>query len=135
MIVRISHVTILVRDQDEALAWYTGKLGFEKRADTVFGSGLRWLTVAPKGQPHPQIVLQKPMPELHRERAKEMDALVGEGTMWALETEDCRKAFAELSSRGVRFTSPPEEMPWGITAVFTDLYGNPFMLLEPRAYA
>lgn len=135
MITRLSHITIMVRDQDEALAWYTEKLGFEKRVDTVFGSGFRWLTVAAKGQAHPQVVLQKPSPELHGERAKQMMALVGQGTMWALETDDCRKDFQELSSRGVRFTSPPEEMPWGIMAVFTDLYGNPFTLLEPRAYA
>ena len=60
MITKLGHVTILVRDQDEALEFYTEKLGLEKRTDVPFGPGMRWLTVAPKGQREVAIVLQQP---------------------------------------------------------------------------
>lgn len=135
MITRISHITLLVRDQDEALAWYTGKLDFEKRVDTVFDRGFRWLTVAPRGQAHPQIVLQKPVPELHGEGWKELMRHVGLGTACVLETDDCRRDYRELSARGVKFTGAPQDMFWGVQAVFSDLYGNPFVLVEPRGFA
>ncbi len=136
MITKLSHITLIVRDQDEALAWYIDKLGFEKRVDSEFGPGFRWLTVAPRGLGWPQIVLQQPLPALHgEERAKRMMLLIGQAATWSLETDDCRKDYEELSRRGVRFTAPPEELPWGILATFTDLYGNPFNLIEPRALA
>ncbi len=136
MITRVSHITILVRDQDEALAWYTGMLGFEKRVDSVFGPGFRWLTVAPRGQGWPQIVLQQPVPALHGdERAKRLMLLIGQNPGLVLETDDCGRDYQELSRKGVGFTRTPEETPWGIVAGFQDLYANPFELLEPRAWA
>lgn len=135
MITRLTHITVFVRDQDEALAWYTEKLGFEKRVDSVFGNGFRWLTVAARGQANPQIVLQKPLPGLHSDGGKELMRLIGKGAPCVLETDDCEDDHRQLSARGVRFTASPEEMPWGIQAVFSDLYGNPFVLVEPRALA
>lgn len=60
VITKLIRVTILVRDQDEALRWYPEKLGFEKKADKIFGQGFRWLTIAPKNQREVEIVLQKP---------------------------------------------------------------------------
>jgi predicted enzyme related to lactoylglutathione lyase len=126
-------VTILVRDQEEALTWYIEKLGFEKRADQMFGPDMRWLTVAPKEQTDLEILLQKPVVALHGESGvQELLERVGENTTWVLQTDDCRNTFEELEARGVHFTSEPEVMPWGISAVFEDLYGNPFNLLEPR---
>lgn len=133
MITRLSHITLPVRDQDEALAWYVEKLGFEKRVDEAFGSGLRWLTIAPKGQAWPQIVLQELLPETQGESPQQ--AFLVRGAAWVLETDDCRKDYQELAARGVKFTSRPEEMPWGIQAFFLDLYGNAFVLVEPRAWA
>lgn len=130
MIKRLTHVTILVRDQDEALRWYTEKLGFEKRSDEIFGPGARWLTVAPKGQDI-EIVLQKPDPALHgKQSAKKLVKHIGWGTTWVLSSTDCRKDHKVLRSRGVKFVSPPEDVPWGLEAVFEDLYGNPFALVE-----
>lgn len=135
MITKISHITVLVRDQDEALAWYRDKLGFEKRVDSLFGPDLRRLTVAPKGQSGPQIVLQKPLPDLHGPGWERLMERVGRGTELVLESDDCWKDYQELTARGVRFAGAPEESAWGIQALFADLYGNPIVLLEPRAFA
>jgi uncharacterized glyoxalase superfamily protein PhnB len=133
MITKLIRVTILVRDQDEALRWDTEKLGFEKKADQIFGQASRWLTIAPKNQREVQIVLQKPDAELQgRDFAKKLLERVGQGTTWVLETADCRNTFEELKNRGVKCISPLEERPWGVGALFEDLYGNPFCLLEPR---
>lgn len=133
MITKLIRVTILVRDQDEALAYYTEKLGLEKRADIVFGPGVRWLTVAPRDQEELEIVLQKPEVALHGdEGVKEMLVRVGQGTTWVFQADDCRKTYQELISRGVKFVSTPQEQMYGIEAIFEDLYGNIFSLLEPR---
>jgi len=125
-ITKLSHVTIIVPDQNEALAWYTEKLGFEKRADDG-GSmpGYRWLTVAPKGQQGLEIALFQARDE--RERS-----WVGQGTLWVLETDDCRTTCKELETRGVTILSQPDQMPWGVSAIIQDLYGNPYNLLEVR---
>jgi uncharacterized glyoxalase superfamily protein PhnB len=125
--------TILVRDQDEALRWYAEKLNFKKMADQQFGPGSRWLTVAPKDQKELQIVLLKPDAIMHGKRmAQELTQRIGKGTTWVLEVDNCRKTYEELTSRGVKFRGPPEERPYGTEAVFEDLYGNPWDLLEPK---
>src|SRR5580658_3561064 len=83
MIIRLTLVTILVRDQDEALQWFTEVLGLEKRQDAAFGKGGRWLVVAPSGQNDFGIVLQKPDPNVHgEERARERNGQIGKGTTW-----------------------------------------------------
>lgn len=124
-ILKLSQVTVIVRDQEEALKWYTEVLGFVKREDHS-GGDFRFLTVSPEGQADVEIVLHKAQNERQAGR-------VGRGPMLAFETEDCRKTFRELTERGVIFTSPPEEFHWGVSAVFRDLYGNPFGLVQPAA--
>lgn len=131
MLTKLGHVTVLVRDQDEALRFYTEKLGMEKRDDQRMGE-FRWLTVAPKGG-DTAIVLQRPgAPFQSPEAAERMIAQVGQGTTWVVETDDCRKEHAALAGRGVKFREEPRDMPWGVSAVFEDLYGNPYNLLELR---
>ncbi len=135
MAMRLTHVTVVVRDQDEAVKWYTEKLGFEKRADdTTTMAGLRWLTVAPPGQKEPEIVLNKPDPRMmgteHEKMMKDMLATIGKNPTWVLWTDDCMKTYQELKAKGVQFPFPPEKQPWGLSAVFVDLYGNPYNLLE-----
>src|SRR5215470_12625428 len=120
MLTKLGHVTVLVRDQDEALRSYTEKLGMEKRDDQKAGD-FRWLTVAPRGA-DTAIVLLRPG------EAAEI-ARVGQGTTWVVETDDCRKEHAAMAARGVKFRDEPHEMPWGVSAVFEDLYGNPYNLL------
>jgi catechol 2,3-dioxygenase-like lactoylglutathione lyase family enzyme len=132
MITHLARVTIVVRDLDEALAFYTGKLGFQTRADATFGPGVRWLTVAPPGQHELEIVLQRPDPTFHGEqRAAEMLASIGKNPTWVLHTTDCQGDYGHLVERGVTFSSPPTEQPYGLEAVFLDLYGNSYSLLQP----
>lgn len=121
-IARLSSVMILVADQDEALRWYTEKLGLAKKVDETYGEGMRWLTVAPKGEGAVEIVLEKAP-------AGKADQ-VGKSTAWVFETTDCRRAYETLDARGVKFVTPPQDMPWGVQAVFQDLYGNTFTLIS-----
>src|SRR3954468_23998185 len=133
MIQRLTHVTVIVRDQDEALRFYTDQLGMVIRDDRRMGA-FRWLTVTPSPDSPVAIVLQKPSaPYQTPAEAETMLARVGHGTMWVVETSDCRGTAEALKARGVKFTVEPEAMPWGVSAVFTDLYGNPYNLLQPVA--
>jgi predicted enzyme related to lactoylglutathione lyase len=133
MITRLAIVTILVRDQDEALRYYTDLLGFEKRADETFGPGVRWVTVAPAGQQEVEIALQKPEPALHGEElARKLMERVGQGTTWSFTTDDCRATYEELEARGVQFVSPPTDQYYGVEAIFVDPYGNTFSMVERK---
>jgi predicted enzyme related to lactoylglutathione lyase len=123
---KISHITIIVRDQDEALKWYTEKFGFEKRADDASMPGYRWLTVAPKGQKEVEIVLFK------ARDAKEQ-SWVGQGTLWMLASDNCRATCKDLAARGVKILSEQQDYPWGTGATVEDLYGNPFNILTLRS--
>jgi predicted enzyme related to lactoylglutathione lyase len=125
MLNKLSVVTVLVRDQDEALEFYTEKLGLEKLDDVPFGEGNRWLTVTAKDQKDLQIFLCKA-------DSFGMDLMdhVGKAPSWAFGTDNCRETYETLSARGVKFTSPPTEQPWGIQAIFEDLYGNKFSVVQ-----
>lgn len=117
---KIATLTIAVRDQDEALQWFTEKLDFEKRVD-LSAPGMRWLTVAPKQQKEVEFVL-----------ASWFAKLVGKNAPCVLETHDCQGTYRTLKGRGVRFSQTPSEKPYGIEAVFEDLYGNTYALVERR---
>lgn len=134
MLTRLTHFTVLVADDDEALAWYRDVLGFVVRDDQTFGPGMRWITVSPPNQSELRIVLQKPNPAMHGDaQAAAMQQRIGQGTTTVLETDDCQGDFALLSARGVHFSAPPFEMAWGTSAVFQDLYGNSYNLLQPSS--
>lgn len=133
MIRRLSHLSIWVRDQEEALKWYVEKLDFQKRMDdaaTILG--LRWLTVAPKDQKELEIVLALPQWAETEAAVKDHQRLIGKSSGFVLVTDDCRTDYEKLKSRGVEFDGPPQEMPGGISANFKDLYGKWFNLLQPR---
>jgi predicted enzyme related to lactoylglutathione lyase len=117
---KIATLTIAVNDQDEALRWFTERLGFEKRMD-LSAPGMRWLTVAPKNQKEVEFVLASWFPD-H----------VGKNAPCVVETENCRDAFETLGQRGVAFSQPPTERPYGVEAVFQDLYGNSYALVERK---
>jgi len=132
MISRLSHATVWVLDQDEALAFYTTKLGFEVRAD-VRMEGFRWLTVGSPRQPDVEIILAYPGPPmLDPESAAQIRAMVAKGALGAgvFATDDCNGTFSELSGRGVRFLQEPTERSYGIEATFRDNSGNWFSLTE-----
>ena len=129
-------VSVLVNDQDEALQFYTEKLGLEKRIDMIYGPGMRWVTVAPKGQRKPEIALAKPDAMLHNaaylKDAKERTAY---GIAWMFDTDDCWQSYEMLLARGVTFITTPTKQLYGVEAVFVDPYGNIFSLLEPSPEA
>jgi catechol 2,3-dioxygenase-like lactoylglutathione lyase family enzyme len=137
--IRFASAQVWVHDQDEALAFYTDKLGFEVRADaTIPEMGFRWLTVGPPGQDDVSIVLM-PFPArlLDDAGAEVLRGAMARGLAGTvfLTTDDCRAAYEELSARGVEFSEPPEERPYGIDAGFRDPSGNPIRLTQLREVA
>jgi uncharacterized glyoxalase superfamily protein PhnB len=136
--IRIATAQLWVHDQDEALAFWTHKVGFEVREDvTVPEMGnFRWLTVAPPEQEDFAIVLMAiPGPpmldEVTRAQVAELTAKGFAGTVF-LTTEDCMKSYEELSGRGVEFTETPEDRPYGIDCGFRDPSGNSVRLSQLR---
>lgn len=129
--IQLAIISILVQDQDEALQFYTEKLGLEKRTDVTYGPGLRLLTVAPKGQQKPEIALARPDPVRHTpERIEEVMEQIGGGAGWVFVTDDCHKMYETLQMRGVKFVSAPIKHLYGIEAIFQDPSGNTFSLIE-----
>jgi catechol 2,3-dioxygenase-like lactoylglutathione lyase family enzyme len=118
----------MVGDQDEALAWYTDKLGFELRDDTTFGDW-RWLTVAAPGD---EFLISLIDPKVRPDVDADVRSLMARGGLNGLiiQTDDCRAAYEELSARGVEFTSEPEEYFYGIDCGFRDPFGNSFRLTQ-----
>lgn len=138
MIDRLSHTTIWVTDQDEALKFYTEKLGFEVRMDATL-EGFRWLTVGPKSQPDLEIVLMKPGagPMMDQETTDRMMELIRKGVMGSgvFHTNDCRATYEELKAKGVEFIAPPEDRPYGVEALMKDNSGNWFSMTEPKPFS
>jgi catechol 2,3-dioxygenase-like lactoylglutathione lyase family enzyme len=136
-VIRIAHAQLWVHDQDEALAFYTEKLGMEVRADvTVPELGdFRWLTVAPPGQDGISVALMAiPGPPVFdaetSEQVKNLMAKGCAGTVF-LTTDDLKASYDELKARGVEFVDEPEERPYGIDSSFRDPSGNHFRLTQP----
>ena len=121
MVGKLTHVIVVVADYDEALAWYTEKLGLEPRMDNAFGEGARFVTVAAPGQ-DVEIVLHKPFGG--------SDQQPGGNGGFVFSSDDCRRDAAEIQQRGVRITQGPEDVPWGVQAVFEDIYGNCHVIVE-----
>ena len=131
MIERLSIVPLIVKDLDEALEFYTEKLGFEKVTDVNMGP-MRFLTVAPKQGTGTEILLQVPDAKIiGEERAAELLDQVGKNPSWIFVVDDCVKTVEELRGKGVEIWREPTKLPYGIQASFTDLYGNGFVLQEP----
>ena len=133
---KIANAQLWVHDQDEALAFYTDKLGMEVRADVTMPEmgDFRWLTVGPVGQPDIAIVLMAipGPPVMDAETKAEVEALMAKGFAGTvfLTTDDCQRDYEHLKSRGVEFTEAPEERPYGIDCGFRDPSGNSFRLTE-----
>jgi len=139
--IRIANAQLWVHDQDEALAFYTEKLGFEVRTDATVPElgNFRWLTVSPAGQPDVAIVLMAipGPPVMDEEVASQVRSLMATGFAGTifLTTEDCQASYEELKARGVEFTEEPEERPYGIDSGFRDPSGNSFRLTQVREMA
>ena len=139
--IRISTVQLWVHDQDEALAFYTKKVGLEVRADVTLPEmgDFRWLTVGPAGQPDIAIVLMAipGPPVMDAETADEVRALMAKGFAGTvfLTTDDAYASYEELKGRGVEFVEAPEERPYGIDAGFRDPSGNHIRLTQVKELA
>jgi predicted enzyme related to lactoylglutathione lyase len=139
--IKISTVQLWVHDQDEALAFYTRKVGMEVRADVTVAElgNFRWLTVGLAGQPDIAIVLMAipGPPVMDAATADEVRNLMGKGFAGTvfLTTDDCQASYEELSNRGVEFVEKPEERPYGIDAAFRDPSGNNIRLTQVREFA
>ena len=139
MLKRLTHVQVWVHDQDEALRFYTEKLGMELREDvTVPEMGnFRWLSVGVPGQDDVAITLMDiPGPPVFEEETRQkIQDLLARGASGGLffTTDDAQTAYEELKNRGVEFTQEPTEQPYGIDAGFRDPSGNHFRMTQSRS--
>ena len=139
--IRFANTQLWVNDQDEALAFWTEKLGFEVRMDVTLPElgSFRWLTVGPAGQPDVAVVLMPiPGPPMMDDAtADQLRDLMAKGFAGAvfLTTDDCQASYEELRARGVEFTEPPTDRPYGIDSGFRDPSGNVIRLTQVRALA
>jgi catechol 2,3-dioxygenase-like lactoylglutathione lyase family enzyme len=132
---KLTHVQVWVHDQDEALAFYTDKLGMELREDvTVPEMGnFRWLSVGIPGQDVSITLMAIPGPPVFDDETREsINKLLAKGASGGLffATDDAQKSYDELKNRGVEFTQEPTEQPYGIDAGFRDASGNHFRLAQ-----
>lgn len=136
---KITNAQLWVHDQDEALAFYTEKLGMEVVQDVTLAEmgGFRWLTVAPAGQPDVSIVLmaipgEPVMDAATQKQVKELMAKGFAGTVF-MTTDDVWSEYTALKERGVEFSDEPTEQPYGIDTGFRDPSGNQFRLAQVKA--
>jgi len=134
--IKIANAQLWVHDQDEALAFYTEKVGMEVRADVTMPEmgDFRWLTVGPPGQEDVSITLMAipGPPVMDAETAEQVSNVMAKGFAGTvfLTTDDCQASYEELKGRGVEFTETPEERPYGIDSGFRDPSGNSIRLTQ-----
>jgi predicted enzyme related to lactoylglutathione lyase len=134
MLNKLTYVNVWVDDQDEALAFYTEKLGMELREDITMPElgGFRWLTVGLPGQDVALALMAVPGPPVFEaETQAQIKALVAKGVAGGLffATDDCQGSFEELRKRGVEFSQEPTQQPYGIDAGFRDSSGNQMRMM------
>ncbi len=126
---QLTLTALLVRDYDEAIGFYVDKLGFSLTADTDQGGGKRWVVVTPS-RGGPGLLLARPVGP---DQAARVGDQTGGRVFLFLETDDFVGDHARMLAAGVRFLETPRHEPYGVVAVFEDLYGNRWDLIEPRA--
>jgi catechol 2,3-dioxygenase-like lactoylglutathione lyase family enzyme len=135
MLKQLTHTQVWVHDQDEALAFYTEKLGMELREDVTVPElgNFRWLTVGVPGQDVAIALLAVPgAPVFDEDTRKQIQALLAKGAAGGLffSTDDIQASYEELKGRGVEFLQEPTEQPYGVDAGFRDASGNQFRLAQ-----
>jgi len=139
--IKLANTQLWVHDQDEALAFYTDKLGWEVRSDVTMPEmgDFRWLAVGPAGQEDISVVLMAiPGPPMFEpETVAQIKSLMAKGCAGAvfLTTDDCQASYEELKAKGVEFSETPEERPYGVDAGFHDPSGNSFRLTQVKDLA
>jgi len=124
---RLALVTLVVGDYDEAIKWYTDRLGFRLVEDSALGGGKRWVVVAPPGG-GTGLLLAKGIGET---QTAAIGAQTGGRVAFFLHTDDFARDHAAMAAKGVKFLEAPRDEPYGKVAVFEDLYGNKWDLIEP----
>jgi catechol 2,3-dioxygenase-like lactoylglutathione lyase family enzyme len=125
---QITAVALVVKDYDEAIAYFTGCLGFTLAEDTPLGGGKRWVVVGPPGGGTALLLARAATPE---QSARVGDQTGGRVFLF-LRTDDFWRDYRAMQSRGVHFAEEPREEAYGTVAVFLDLYGNRWDLVEPK---
>ncbi|MGY5847146.1 VOC family protein [Salegentibacter sp. HM20] len=125
---RIANIALLVRDYDEAIAFYTDKLGFVLIEDTKLSEAKRWVRVAPKGAKDCCLLLAK---AANKEQEKRIGNQTGGRVFLFLFTDDFKRDYQRMLEKEINFVRPPERGKYGEVAVFEDLYGNLWDLIEP----
>jgi catechol 2,3-dioxygenase-like lactoylglutathione lyase family enzyme len=130
----ITHSSIFVLDQDEALDFYVGKLGFEVADDVDMGF-MRWLTIQVPGDPGRRVLLEVPGGPMHEgdtaDQIRDLLTKGATGLSMGLRTDDCRATYAELQAKGVEFTEEPTERFYGIDCGLRDPFGNHIRITQP----
>ena len=120
---------LVVRDYDEAIAFYVEKVGFELVEDTDLGGGKRWVVVRPRGGAGGGLLLAQASGPVQSARIGDQ---TGGRVFLFLNTDDFARDHAAMTARGVRWVRPPSQEAYGTVAVFEDLYGNLWDLIEPK---
>ncbi|HKC72379.1 MAG TPA: VOC family protein [Terriglobales bacterium] len=123
----IAYVALVVRDYDEAKAYYCGVLGFELIEDTTLADGKRWVLVAPPGSRETRLLLARAATP---EQAKRVGDQTGGRVFLFLHTDDFWRDFRAMQEKGVKFREQPRKESYGLVAVFEDLFGNRWDLLQ-----
>ena len=125
----IAHIALVVKDYDEAISFYTGKLGFTLVEDTRLGETKRWVMVKPKGDGQCCLLLAQAANEEQKSRIGNQ---TGGRVFLFLYTDDFYRDYNDLLAKKIHFVRPPSTEPYGTVAVFEDLYGNLWDLIEPK---
>ena len=126
---RIAHIALVVREYDEAIDFYVNMLGFQLLEDTQLSAEKRWVLVAPPGAKECCLLLAKAANE---EQATRIGDQTGGRVFLFLFTDDFERDYEKYLSKGVNFVRPPQDFEYGRVAVFEDLYGNMWDLLQPN---
>ena len=126
---KIAHIALVVQDYDDAINFYTKKLNFNLIEDTRLSDSKRWVLVAPPGANECCLLLAKAADD--KQRAS-IENQTGGRVFLFLYTDDFNRDYTQMRERGIRFVRPPKEDVYGTVAVFEDLYGNLWDLLQPR---
>ncbi|RYZ30426.1 MAG: VOC family protein [Chitinophagaceae bacterium] len=125
---RIVQLSLVVKDYDEAIAFYTQKLGFDLLEDTKLTDTKRWVVVKPKGEDGCRLLLAQ---AANAEQQKAIGNQTGGRVFLFLYTDDIKRDYTNLVANGIRIVREMEEQPYGMVCVFADLYGNLWDLIEP----
>ena len=128
---RIAHITLIVKDYDDAIEFFTQKLDFQLIEDTKIDEKKRWVMVAPPGAKECALLIAKAS---NKRQAGSIGNQTGGRVGFFLFTDDFRRDFNKMTDRKINFVRPPAEFNYGTVAVFKDLYGNMWDLIEPNEH-